>query len=245
MATRYLGREIDIHTGGVDHIAVHHTNEIAQSENALGVNPWVRFWMHGAWLNFDGEKISKSRAHERKAPDLDDLGAFGVTPADFRYYLYTAHYRSPLALSKEALRGAEAARRRLGALARAAVPLVPDTLPSSEALRRLRRKFFDALYDDLNVPRALAAIWEIVELSEPLAERAEVVRELSDVIGLDLSESAPEREDDAEIDALVAERERARKELNFALSDALRVELAARGVVVEDRSDGTRWRRAR
>ncbi|HET9932822.1 MAG TPA: class I tRNA ligase family protein, partial [Polyangiaceae bacterium] len=138
MAARYLGREIDIHTGGVDHIAVHHTNEIAQSENALGTRPWVRFWMHGAWLNLDGEKIAKSRAHERKPPDLDDLAGFGVSPADFRYYLYTAHYRSPLALSGEALRGAQAARRRLGALARAAVPSIPDTLPTAETLRRLR-----------------------------------------------------------------------------------------------------------
>lgn len=269
MASRYLGREIDIHTGGVDHVAVHHTNEIAQSENALGVRPWVRFWMHGAWLNFDGEKISKSRAHERKPPDLDDLPTWGVTPADFRYYLYTAHYRSPLSLSVASLCAAQAARRRLGALVRAPLrsdPLTVSTLQSdtstspassgsrtrgsapplpSEALRKLRRSFFDALYDDLNTPRALSAIWQIVEQPEPLAERVHLIRELAETLGLDLSDPPPQRLDHSEIDGLVEQRERARQERNYPLADALRAELSARGVVIEDTAEGTRWRTSR
>lgn len=245
MASRHLGREIDIHTGGVDHIAVHHTNEIAQSENALGVRPWVRFWMHGAWLTFEGDKISKSRPHERKPPDLDDLSAFGVSPADFRYYLYTAHYRSPLALSVQSLRAAQAARRRLSALVRAPLPAAPNVSERSERLRRLRRAFFEALYDDLNAPRALSAIWEIVEQPDPLAERVGVIRELAETLGLDLSDDAPQRLDSAEIDALVEQRERARRERNYLLADALRVELGARGVVVEDTPGGARWRSLR
>lgn len=244
MATRYLGREIDIHTGGVDHVAVHHTNEIAQSENALGVRPWVRFWMHGAWLNLDGEKISKSRAHERKPPNLDDLGELGTTPAGFRYYLYTAHYRSALNLSSDALRSAESARRRLAALARAADAVPSDAPPKSESLRKLRRRFFDALYDDLNAPRALSAIWEIADQPEPLAERARLVKELAQTLGLDLSDAVHSGPEDAWIEQLVEQRERARRAGEYALSDALRADLAARGVVVEDGAGGSRWRRA-
>ena len=103
MASKYLGDQFEIHTGGIDHIAVHHTNEIAQAEHALEVRPWVKYWMHGAWLTMEGTKIAKSAG---LAPNLDDLTALGLSPAVFRYYLLTAHYRSTLDLSLEALRAA-------------------------------------------------------------------------------------------------------------------------------------------
>ncbi|MFZ5896317.1 MAG: cysteine--tRNA ligase [Myxococcota bacterium] len=272
MATRYLGREIDIHTGGVDHVAVHHTNEIAQSENALGVSPWVQFWMHGAWLTMEGDKISKSRPEGsarssigiglrgdlRRPPNLDDLRSLGTTPAGFRYYLYTAHYRSPLNLTAEALRAAEAARHRLALVAQAAQAAPPElesapsglgwsAPPNSEGLRKIRRKFFDALYDDLNAPRALAALWEIVEQPEPLAERGRLVRELAATIGLELQDEVESGSDEAHIEAhieaLVQQREVARRARDFALSDALRAELSTHGVLVEDLPNGSRWRR--
>src|SRR6187431_3771947 len=92
MASKYLGSQFEIHTGGVDHIAVHHNNEIAQAEHALGVRLWVKYWMHGAWLTMAGDKIAKSAG---LAPNLDDLSAIGVSAPAFRYYLMTAHYRSP------------------------------------------------------------------------------------------------------------------------------------------------------
>jgi cysteinyl-tRNA synthetase len=245
MATKHLGPEIDIHTGGVDHVAVHHTNEIAQAENALGKRPWVQIWMHGAWLMFDGEKISKSRSHHAKAPNLDDLSPLGVTPAGFRYYLYTAHYRSPLSLSGEALRGAEAARRRLRALVRAGDAEAHTTWGVRSArLEALRGKFHDALRDDLDAPKALAVLWEIAEQSEPLPLRARLIRELGDAIGLTLTGPAPVVEDDALVEALVARRNAARQAHDFALSDALRAELFAKGVVLEDSSAGSTWRRA-
>ncbi|HKY38739.1 MAG TPA: cysteine--tRNA ligase [Polyangiaceae bacterium] len=244
MATKYLGAEIDIHTGGVDHVAVHHTNEIAQSENALGSKPWVRVWMHGAWLLFDGEKISKSRGQEVRPPNLDDLGPLGVTPGGFRYYLYMAHYRSPLSLSGEALRGAEAARRRLRAIVRAGLG---DPGPTwglrNERLEQLRDKFHEALRGDLDAPRALAVLWEIAEQAAPLAERARLIRELGESIGLELSGPAPVVEDDALVERLVARRNAARDARDFALSDALRAELTAKGVVVEDSAEGSTWRR--
>lgn len=244
MATKHLGPQIDIHTGGVDHVAVHHTNEIAQAENALDVRPWVQLWMHGAWLLFDGEKISKSRAQHSRAPNLDDLSPLGVTPGGFRYYLYTAHYRSPLSLSGEALRGAEAARRRLRAFVRAGgseLESLRDAPPAP--LVALRERFFEALRDDLDAPRALATLWDIVDRPEPLPERARLIRELGDSIGLCLTGPAPVLEDDALIERQVARRNQARRERDFALSDAMRAELFAKGVVIEDSPEGSTWRR--
>jgi cysteinyl-tRNA synthetase len=245
MATKHLGPQIDIHTGGVDHVAVHHTNEIAQSENALDVRPWVQFWLHGAWLLFDGQKISKSRSHEQRPPSLDDLAPLGVTPAGFRYYLYTAHYRSPLSLSGEALRGAEAARRRLRAIVRAGSAEADAAWGlGSTRLEAYRERFRAALLDDLDAPRALTVLWEIAEQPEPLALRARLIRELGESIGLSLSGPAQVMEDDALIEAQVARRNQARKERDFALSDALRAELFAKGVVLEDSPEGSTWRRA-
>lgn len=245
MATTHLGPEIDIHTGGVDHVAVHHTNEIAQAENATGSRPWVQIWMHGAWLLFDGNKISKSRAHQAQPPNLDDLSPLGVTPGGFRYYLYTAHYRSPLSLSGEALRGAEAARRRLRAIVRAGSAEAGTTWGLRSArLEALRQKFHDALRDDLDAPKALAVLWEIAEQPDPLPLRAQLIRELGDAIGLTLTGPAPIVEDDQLVEALVARRNAARQAHDFALSDALRAELSAKGVVLEDSPAGSTWRRA-
>jgi cysteinyl-tRNA synthetase len=245
MATKHLGPRIDIHTGGVDHVAVHHTNEIAQAENALDVRPWVQFWLHGAWLLFDGQKISKSRSHEQRPPSLDDLSPLGVTPAGFRYYLYTAHYRSPLSLSGEALRGAEAARRRLRAIVRAGSAEADAAWGlGSTRLEHYREKFRASLLDDLDAPRALTVLWEIAEQPEPLPLRARLIRELGESIGLSLSGPVQVMEDDALIEAQVARRNQARKERDFALSDALRAELFAKGVVLEDSPEGSTWRRA-
>jgi cysteinyl-tRNA synthetase len=244
MATKHLGPQIDVHTGGVDHVAVHHTNEIAQAENALEQRPWVQFWLHGAWLLFDGQKISKSRSHEQRPPNLDDLSALGVTPAGFRYYLYTAHYRSPLSLSGEALLGAEAARRRLRAIVRAgAAESDAAWRLDSQRLEQLRQKFRQALLDDLDAPRALTVLWEIAEQPDPLPQRARLIRELGESIGLSLSGPAAVMEDDALVEAQVARRNKARKDRDFALSDALRAELFAKGIVLEDSPEGSTWRR--
>lgn len=244
MATKHLGPHIDIHTGGVDHVAVHHTNEMAQAENALDSRPWVQIWMHGAWLLFDGQKISKSRAQDAPPPNLDDLSPLGVTPAGFRYYLYTAHYRSPLSLSGEALRGAEAARRRLRALVRAGSSEAASAWGlRSQKLETLRQSFYDALNDDLDAPRAISILWDIADQAEPLPLRAQLIRELGESIGLSLTGPAPALEDDAQIEALVARRNAARNARDFALSDALRAELTAKGVTVEDSPEGSTWRR--
>jgi cysteinyl-tRNA synthetase len=159
--------------------------------------------------------------------------------------LYTAHYRSPLSLSGEALRGAEAARRRLRAIVRAGSAEARGGFGRRSAgLEALRERFHAALRDDLDAPKALTVLWEVAERAEPLALRAALIQELGDVIGLSLAGPAPVVADDLLIDALVARRNAARQNRDFALSDALRAELFAKGVVLEDSPTGSTWRRA-
>jgi cysteinyl-tRNA synthetase len=248
MASRYLGSQFEIHTGGIDHVAVHHTNEIVQAEHALGVRPWVKYWMHGAWLTMEGAKIAKSSG---LAPNLDDLAAVGIEPAAFRYYLMTAHYRSTLDLSLEALRAADAAFERLNqfinrhgsdAPQTSAVGPASNATPANDeaaqidALRVWREQFYDALYDDLDAPRAIAVLWCVfADSSLPQSERGRLIAELGAVLGLGWrAPRTSERAIDPEITALVAARENARKSRDFARADALRAELMTRGFTVED-----------
>jgi cysteinyl-tRNA synthetase len=244
MASKYLGAQFEIHTGGIDHVAVHHTNEIAQAEHALDVRPWVRYWMHGAWLTMEGAKIAKSAG---LAPNLDDLAAIDVSPGAFRYYLMTAHYRSPLDLSLEALRAAETGLDRLTQfVARHGheVPIAAAADTAQEPLETWRRQFYDALYDDLDAPRAIAVLWCVLaDASLPTGERARLIRDLGHVLGLSWQVNALEA--NAEVSQLLERREQARAARDFALADALRVELWNRGFSIEDSPEGPWLRRAR
>ncbi|HTO70401.1 MAG TPA: cysteine--tRNA ligase [Myxococcota bacterium] len=241
MSVAYLGETFDIHTGGADHIPVHHPNEIAQSENALGVRPWVRFWMHTGWLMFDGEKISKSAGGS--VLNLDEFVAAGFEPLAFRYFALGGHYRQQLTYSDEAMRGAQTALKRL---LRHAAELRGDSSRGGEAeAEALRARFRAALADDLNAPRALAVTWEVVR-SEALGgrEKWSLLREFDAVLGLGLADAKPEaQESDARIDALVAARDAARAAKDWKRADELRAELRALGVELYDSPTGTRWRR--
>ncbi len=242
MSTRYLGQRFDIHTGGVDHVQVHHTNEIAQSECALGVHPWVRFWLHEEFLDFRGEKMSKSKGNLYV---LDDLVAQGVPPLAYRYFFLQAHYRQQQTFTDAAIQSAARGYERL--LAAAAALRGSAGAVDAARVAPARERFRDALRDDLNAPRALAVAFEVAR-SEALApaERWALLREFDRVLGLGLESAQPEsekRERDPEIDGLVAQREAARAARDFARADALRAELAARGVLLEDTPAGPRWRR--
>jgi len=241
MASKYLGEQFEIHTGGIDHVAVHHNNEIAQAEHALGVRPWVKYWMHGAWLTMAGDKIAKSAG---LAPNLDDLSAIGVSAPAFRYYIMTAHYRSTLDLSLEALRAAETGFERMSHFVEQHLE-EPAAEAEATARTEWRRLFYDALYDDLDAPRAIAVLWCILaDSSVGTGVRARLIAELGGVLGLAWKVNRTVQ-GSPEALQLVAARERARAERDFAKADELRAELSKRGFAIEDSPEGPLLRRAR
>ena len=242
MSTKYLGRQFDVHTGGIDHLSVHHTNEIAQSETALDVHPWVNVWMHEEFLDFRGEKMSKSKGNIYLLQDLID---HGLLPLGYRYFFLQAHYRKQQTFTDEAIAAADRGYRRLVAStfdARSA-----SGAPDASRCAPWRERFREAVRDDLNAPRALALAIEMLR-DETLApaDRRALLGEFDGFLGLDLLTAelpAETQESDARIDALVAEREAARKRRDFREADRVRDLLAAEGIVIEDTPQGPRWRR--
>jgi cysteinyl-tRNA synthetase len=241
MSIAHLGPRFDIHTGGVDHIPVHHPNEIAQSEAALGVHPWVPYWLHGGWLMFGDSKLSKSTGGS--VLNLDALLDSGIAALSYRYFLLGGHYRQQLAFSEEAIRGAESARNRL--LRHAIEAREDGSSRGKQEQAELRARFRAALADDLNAPRALAVAWEVAR-SDSLGgrEKWELLCEFDAVLALGLADAKPEeQETDAEIDALVRARDAARADKNWKRADELRNELKRRGITLTDSPQGTRWKR--
>jgi cysteinyl-tRNA synthetase len=251
MSMRYLGPSFDLHTGGVDLIFPHHEDEIAQSEAATG-EPFVRTWMHCAHLHMQGEKMAKRTGNFARPADVY---ASGVSPRALRYALLATHYRSPLEFSDASLAHAAAAVERLDTAMTALEAYtedVPDDATLPELLDAARAGFAAGLEDDLNVSAALAAVFELVrDLNSRVAARAlstadagraaAQLRELDSVLGV-LDDAAPELPE--ELAALLEERAVARAAREWGRSDALRDELAAAGVIVEDSHDGQRWRRS-
>ncbi|MEN6364949.1 MAG: cysteine--tRNA ligase [Rectinema sp.] len=258
MSMKYLGETFDIHAGGVDHIAIHHTNEIAQSEAATG-KPWVKYWMHAEFLVLDKGKMSKSKGGFLTVQSLIDAG---YDPMDYRFFCLGGHYRSQLAFSWEGMDQAKASRKALNerilALRDKAADVVPkdkaggNVLPPLSALgaaAHARLEAFDAqLAEDLAVPRALAELWGLLRDPEvPPADALAAAFDMDKVLGLGLSgiERAEIRIDPAfaaEIDALVAQRTDAKKAKDWARADAIRATLKEKGVALEDGPSGTAWK---
>ncbi len=241
MSSRYLGETFDIHTGGVDHIPVHHPNEIAQSEGAFGKRPWVSVWMHSGWMMFEQAKMSKSTGG---TVTLDHLVERGVEPAAYRYFHLNAHYRQQTSYSDEALQRARTGYRRLLHHARELRRRTDDA--GSDRVEGFRARFRAALADDLNAPQALAVTWQVVR-SEALGsvQKWELLREFDGVLGLRLDEMATASvATDERIDALVRERDAAREARDWAGADEIRQQLSAEGIILEDSREGTRWHRA-
>ena len=242
MSTKYLGETFDIHTGGVEHVKVHHTNEIAQSEMALDVHPWVNVWMHEDWIIFHGEKMSKSLGNIAVLQDQVDAG---FPPLAFRFFFLQAHYRKQQNFHDEAM---EAANRGYHRLLLAAAD-VRDAAGSAneERVGPYRERFWAAARDDLNAPQALAVALEVArDAALAPGDRRVLFEEFDGWLGLDLMTaelSQETQESDPRIDGLVAEREAARQRKDWAEADRIRDELVTEGVIIEDRADGPRWRR--
>lgn len=242
MSSKYLGQQFDIHTGGVDHIKVHHTNEIAQSEAAFGVHPWVQMWMHGEFLTFDDVKMSKSQGNVLV---LDDLMTKGFLPLSFRYFFLQAHYRQQQTFNEEAMAAADKGYRRLLQQA-IAVRAATDT-PNETRMQPHREAFYESMYDDLNAPRALAETWAVAHANTlSPADKKALFAAFEQILGLGLTTAelpAELMESDPRIDALVQAREAARHAKNWAEADRIRKQLQAEGITLVDSPTGPRWHR--
>ena len=248
MATKYLGNRFDIHTGGVDHIRVHHTNEVAQSECALGVHPWVSIWVHTEFLDLAGEKMSKSKGHVFL---VDTLVERGMDPLAFRYLFMQAHYRQQQAFTLDAVAAADTALRRLVHHAVVARKIVAGDVSGGDPARTepLRQQFWAALADDLDAPQALAIASKVARSTElTAADRWSLLADFDRALGFGLAEAsdpaeAGDESADPAVAALLAERELARADRDFATADRIRDELLAQGLEVVDTATGPQARR--
>lgn len=232
MSRKYLGETFDIHSGGVDHIPIHHENEIAQNEALTGKQS-VRFWMHGEFMLVNGGKMSKSLGNTYTISDLEQRG---YAPLDFRFFCLNTHYRKKLNFTFEGLDAAKISRARLNAqLAEHAAGT--NKIPT-EKLDSYRDRFKAAIEDDMNVPLALGVLFTAIK--EPKSKDIfEMANEFDCILGLDLNAAALPKEDaapeiPAEVKALSDERTAAKKAKNYALADELRAKINALGYSVID-----------
>ena len=256
MSKKYLGEEIDIHAGGEDLIFPHHENEIAQSECCNGV-PFARYWLHNAFLNIDNRKMSKSLGNFFTVREIGEKYDLQV----LRFFMLSAHYRSPLNFSAELMEASRNSLERIQnavgnlnhLLENAAVEeLTGQEKELTAQLSSYEEKFDAAMDDDLNTADALAAIFELVRFANSHAEEGsskaflralkEKIVSLADVLGVIVEKK--EEMLDADIEALIEERQAARKAKNFARADEIRNELLSKGIVLEDTREGVKWKRA-
>jgi len=231
MAHKYLGVPFDIHCGGVDHISVHHTNEIAQSKAAFGEN-LAKLWMHGEFLNLKDQKMSKSKGG---FITLYDLKEKGVSPLAYRYLVLGAHYRSKLNFSKEAIENAKNGLHNLQNKVGQLESSKGDISPS------YKKEFQAALSDDLDTPKALEITWRMLK-DKNLDEKTKraTVEDFDRVLGLDLEKmkEGPLEEIPEDISNLAKQREKERAQNNFQRADEIREEIRKKGYLVEDTKDG-------
>ncbi|MCU0606023.1 MAG: cysteine--tRNA ligase [Candidatus Edwardsbacteria bacterium] len=241
MSAKYLGTLFDIHCGGEDHIAVHHTNEIAQTEAAYGTR-LANYWLHGFFLQLGEEKMAKSSGEFLRLRLLADKG---YDPLAYRYFCLGGHYRTQLRFSWESLTAAQRALENLRAeVGRLVLAAGGGGEPDGPAAAAGRSKFLDSVNDDLNMPQALAVLWDLLKDNGTSAvTRLALVREFDTVLGLKLLDLPSGDEVPPAIAALLEQRKQARAAKQWTESDRLRDEIAAQGFVVEDTPRGQTVRR--
>lgn len=235
MSRKYLGSLIDIHSGGVDHIPVHHENEIAQSE-ALEGHKTVNYWLHGEFMLVDGGKMSKSLGNTYTIAQLEEMG---YSPLSFRYFCLNTHYRKKLNFTFEGLKAAQTAYNRL--LNALYEHKASKNTTDATVIDKYKTDFQAAIDDDLNIPLALGVLWTMTK-ETPSGDIYALALEFDKVLGLDLNKAAPAAKEKIEvpddIKAIADERFEARKAKNWAESDRLRDLLAEKGYAVLDAKDG-------
>ncbi|MBI5654705.1 cysteine--tRNA ligase [Candidatus Uhrbacteria bacterium] len=228
MAHKYLGQPFDIHCGGVDHIPVHHENEIAQSEAAYGVK-LANYWWHNEFLLVDGQKMSKSIGN---VYTINELAEKGFNPLSLRYFYLGAHYRQLQNFTFEALQASQNALNRLWAYSR-------ELEAGGSVLTDIEADFIAALDDDLNTPKALAVIWKLVDGDYPAGDKGATLLWMDKVLGLDLEKYVGKKIEVPEnIKNLMNERQKARENKDWAGSDTIRKQIEDLGWIIEDTKEG-------
>ncbi len=231
MGRKYLGDHFDIHTGGIDHIPIHHENEIAQSKGCTGKIP-ANFWMHSEFLLIDGGKMSKSL---NNVYTISDLEAKGFSAMDYRMFNFTSHYRNKLNFTWDSLESAKIALNRLKEGYQKHEEGTEQI--SDEKIEGYKQKFNEAINDDLNMPLAMSVVWEVIKENNKSKQYAELLRKFDEVLGLEINKKA-EIELPEEVKKLVEERKLARANKDWAKSDELRDKIVQMGYSVKDTKDG-------
>lgn len=231
MSTKYLGKKFDIHVGGVDLIFPHHENEIAQSEAGFGVKDWVKYWLHNEWVLVDGEKMSKSKGNIYRLKDITDMG---YMPLHLRYFFLLGHYKKPLNFTWHNLEASKNAYEKLKNI----FSDMKNSKINNKNIKLSYEEFLGFINDDLNTPRALSYLWEILgdnRLSD--SEKYSLVVRFDKVLGLGLGEEEKIKPTEG-VRKLIMEREKARKEKDFKTADKIREKINKLGFVIEDREKG-------
>lgn len=225
MSMKYLGETFDIHTGGVDHIPIHHTNEIAQSESATG-KKFVNYWAHENFLTFKGEKVSKSKGGLFTISELEEKG---FEPLVYRYFILAGNYRKPIDFSLEILKSSQISYRRL--------KNISETIEDDGKInKKYIEEFKKEINDDLNTPKALQILWKLIRDKEATG-KYKTIGEMDKVFGLKLLEKEKIKIP-SEIKRLSEEREKARKEKNWKKADEMRDKINKLGFIVNDTQEG-------
>lgn len=244
MSIKYLGERIDIHCGGIDHIPVHHTNEIAQSEGALG-HKWVNYWMHGEFLVLDGGKMSKSKGDFLTISRIEEGG---FNSLDYRYFCLQSRYRKQLVFSFDALQDAKNSYKKL----KSKILYIVKSVENNDRFDNIKissykKKFAEQISDDLNMPNAFTVLSEVIKDTDLTnKEKYYLIEDFDKVLSLNLLiENSKESNidiDEEYVHRLIEERNQARKNRNWVKADELRDELNKINVEIVDSKEGTTWR---
>lgn len=246
ISLKNLGEQMDIHCGGVDHIPVHHTNEIAQTESYTGKD-WVKYWWHGEFLIDNEGKMSKSSG---EFLTLSLLEKKGFNPLSYRYFILNSHYRKQLAFSFDSLKSAENAYYKLKNRINSIYQDKETNEKLTDNVNKYKKDFKECLEDDLNTANAITVLYELLKDDElNNKEKLYLIEDFEKVLSLDLLKFEEDKneyidEDEVKyIEEMIAKRQNAKKEKNYQLADAIRAELLEKGIALEDTRQGVNWKK--